>query len=466
MRFRKGILISLFLIFFLLPKIGYITEPMMDWDEGVYQTAAFYIVNGYLPYRDFFEQKPPLIYYFYALCIKIYDSFISFRIAYFLIFFFTEVFLYLISRLYLNEFFSLFSVFLFSISTSSFWASSFNGEQLFLLPLLISIYLFLKGSEEKRIYFYIAGIMAALVFFIKYNGLIIIFPIFFLKFDWKKIFRFCIGFLLTSLLVFLFLFLNSIFRDFIFDTLIFNRKYIFVPGTKIFFKYGIYSLWEVFKDTYFVLIPSFLFFFYRFGRNEYIRLIKMFMIFSLISAIVPLKFLNHYFYPLVLFSSLGTVILLCKLKDSFRIKAILILFMVVIFLFYAVPSVKRASNFSILKVEKFYPPSVVSNFLERNSSPDDRIYLWRTHFLNTYYLSKRLPFTKYFFWYLLLRKPLPPKFLSEFKRDFKKFPPKFVVVGSSNIYRDKKFPLFEKMLEKKYEKVFSYKGERVYRLKN
>ncbi len=463
MNLKKSALIFFLLLFFLVPKLGYLNEPMMDWDEGIYETAALYINNGYLPYKDFFDHKPPLIYYFFATCDFVYHSFISFRIAYFIIFFLSELFLYLILRFFLDEFLSLLSVFLFSVSTSSFWASSLNGEQIFLLPVLISIYFFLRGNIKGKSWsFFVSGIFAALVFFIKYNGLLILFPLLLLEFKKEKIWKFLSGFLIVSIFILGFMLSKSIFSNFIYDTIIFNKKYMVAISYKIFKEFGIYSLWNVFKSSFFVIIPGLFIFFIK-DDSFFVKLIKWLIIFSLFSAILPLKFLKHYFYPTLCFFSIATVIFF-KNVNILRFKKLFLTILIVLFTFISFPSLKRFSEFSYEKINRFYVPIVISNFIKENSSKKDRIFLWRSHFLNTYYLCNRLPFTKYFFWCIFLRKPLPEEFVRGFKNDFEKCAPKYIVVGKSNIYSNRKFLFIEKILLKKYRKVFSYKSESVYKL--
>src|SRR3954469_10691249 len=51
----------------------FFTEPF-EGDEGVYATIAQHMLHGALPYRDFFDHKPPLIYGWYGVSFLLFGE--------------------------------------------------------------------------------------------------------------------------------------------------------------------------------------------------------------------------------------------------------------------------------------------------------------------------------------------------------------------------------------------------------
>src|SRR5215471_11509598 len=51
----------------------FFTEPF-EGDEGAYGTIAQQMLHGYLPYRDIFDHKPPLVYVWYAVSFLIFGQ--------------------------------------------------------------------------------------------------------------------------------------------------------------------------------------------------------------------------------------------------------------------------------------------------------------------------------------------------------------------------------------------------------
>lgn len=64
------LLIICFLAFWL--RVPYLRVPVLLVDEALYGEIANVILDGGVPYKDAWEQKPPAIYYFYALIFAIF----------------------------------------------------------------------------------------------------------------------------------------------------------------------------------------------------------------------------------------------------------------------------------------------------------------------------------------------------------------------------------------------------------
>ena len=79
---RKTLLI-LFLVLILqfALRIPFLNEPL-EVDEGAYAYMGQRVLAGDVPYRDFFDHKPPVIYYINALILKTFgETIFSIRFA-------------------------------------------------------------------------------------------------------------------------------------------------------------------------------------------------------------------------------------------------------------------------------------------------------------------------------------------------------------------------------------------------
>ncbi|MCB1196421.1 glycosyltransferase family 39 protein [bacterium] len=72
---HKKLIIAVFLLssaITVLLRLPYSTVPVLIVDEALYAEIANVILDGGMPYRDAWEQKPPGVYYLYALIFKLF----------------------------------------------------------------------------------------------------------------------------------------------------------------------------------------------------------------------------------------------------------------------------------------------------------------------------------------------------------------------------------------------------------
>jgi 4-amino-4-deoxy-L-arabinose transferase-like glycosyltransferase len=158
--------LALIPILLYLPFIGMPFER----DEGVYATIAQGILDGKVPYRDLFDNKPPLVYAWYAVSFTLFgESVFAPRILAALALSLTAVLLYQQARLALPKGAAYTAAILFAISTGLPWvALHANTEAYLLLPLVASLLAFTRGMKDGKLgWFLAAGLLAGLAMMTK-----------------------------------------------------------------------------------------------------------------------------------------------------------------------------------------------------------------------------------------------------------------------------------------------------------
>ncbi|HUF53653.1 MAG TPA: glycosyltransferase family 39 protein [Dehalococcoidia bacterium] len=151
----------------LIPILLYLPFAGMPFerDEGVYATIAQGVLDGQVPYRDLFDNKPPLVYIWYAFSFTLFgESVFAPRILAAICLSLTTVALFNQARMVLPMPAARIAAALFAISTGLPWvALHANTEAYMLLPLVSSLMFFTIGMRDGRLrWFLIAGALAGL----------------------------------------------------------------------------------------------------------------------------------------------------------------------------------------------------------------------------------------------------------------------------------------------------------------
>ncbi len=139
-------------------------------DEGVYATIAQGILRGDMPYRDLFDNKPPLVFVWYAISFSLFgESVYAPRIVAAACLGVTAVLLYHQARIALPQGAAYAAAILFAISTGLPWvALHANTEAYMLLPLVGSLLAFTHGMKEEKLkWFFVAGLLVGLAMMTK-----------------------------------------------------------------------------------------------------------------------------------------------------------------------------------------------------------------------------------------------------------------------------------------------------------
>ena len=161
--FHSGALILLCL----LPVLLYLPSlnAPFERDESVYATIARGLLEGDVPYRDLFDNKPPLVFGWYALSFVVFgENDVAPRLVAALLLSLTTLALFAEARLLFSRRVAYIAAGAFALSTGlPFVALHANTEAYMLLPLVASLLAFTLGMKSGRLgWFLAAGALAAL----------------------------------------------------------------------------------------------------------------------------------------------------------------------------------------------------------------------------------------------------------------------------------------------------------------
>ncbi len=151
----------------LVPILLYL--PVMvspfERDEGVYATIAQRLLRGDVPYRDLFDNKPPIVYGWYALSFLLFgESVVAPRLVAALLLALTTFAIFGEARMLFPRRIAYLGAGAFAFATGlPFVALHANAEAYMLLPLVTSLGAFTIGMRRDRlVWFVMAGVLGAL----------------------------------------------------------------------------------------------------------------------------------------------------------------------------------------------------------------------------------------------------------------------------------------------------------------
>ena len=289
-------------------------------DEAYYLTAAEKIVDGGVQYVDTWDNKPPVLTWFYAVFVAILGDFaiIGIRI-------FTIIYVFLTALLLsqfvvdnkLMERFSLLPGFMYVVMVSVPWYSQeLNGEILMNLPIVVCMINLLKldesTRENQRRMFWVGALMG-LCFMIKYQAVLVLLGLLVAYFTLvtarvAETFSLAGGFALVLFLFLSVIYLNGALAAFWDVGVLYNLDYIFTgknPGetVDVLFNLGQYlKLWGAFTLVAFISIVNFRLSYFKNAIR--LRKIEVLILFWTISTALTIvlgggRLYLHYFYLLV-----------------------------------------------------------------------------------------------------------------------------------------------------------------------
>jgi Dolichyl-phosphate-mannose-protein mannosyltransferase len=180
--------VSLIILFAVLIRIPSLTQPLGP-DQGVLAVIGKGILNGELPYKDYWEMGSPAIFFTYALIFKTFGvSMAAIPITDIVVSMLTTFFIFLLSKRIWNVRVGYISALLFAffangvrlgmhaggdIAFGTFWYIA--QRETFMLPLIVfSIYLLVASKKEYIVSWrlILSGFMAGLTFVYKFPGIL------------------------------------------------------------------------------------------------------------------------------------------------------------------------------------------------------------------------------------------------------------------------------------------------------
>lgn len=323
-----------------------------DWvDANAFFTVGKSILSGLLPYRDFFEQKGPILYLIYMIGALIsYRSFIGIYFLEIISFTISLYYLAKIINIFLNKKYLYLILPLFTaISLSSIYFLSGGSAEEFVLPFLaISFYHFLNLLINDKInnkIIFIEGFLAGIIFLIKYTLLgfwfvfiVTIFIKHILKKEYKNAIKNCLLFLsgmfVPIIITIFFLLLNNSLKDFINDYFIINITAYTSEGT-IFdriIKAVCNLCTHLNKNKIVLFLILFGLGFFTLDKKNIVKncpILISFIIFTFGIYIGGRNYI-YYFFDIIIYIILG-LIALFKIVNHFKIKYLYLSIIVIIF---------------------------------------------------------------------------------------------------------------------------------------
>ncbi|MEM0996296.1 MAG: glycosyltransferase family 39 protein [Bacteroidota bacterium] len=291
-----------------------------EQDEAYYLVAAEKIVDGGVQYVDTWDNKPPILTWFYALFVAVFGSYaiVAIRI-------FTCLYLY-VSALLFNQFvtdnkllsrFSLLPGFLLVFLCSIPWyAQELNGEILMNLPIILAVFRFLRlqeRSSRNNTHLFVAGILLGIAFMIKYQAIVLFLGMFgaYLTIFTPRLsetFSLFSGFAMAIFVALAGIYFSGAFEAYWDIGVLYNLDYIFLgknPGESVslLFNLGQYGqLWGIFILLGLIGVVNFRLNY--FTNAIRLRKIEMLVLFWLGTALLTIvlggsRLYLHYFYLLV-----------------------------------------------------------------------------------------------------------------------------------------------------------------------
>ena len=196
----------------------------MNRDEGTYGYLGSLSVKGFIPYVDFYEMKPPVLYYLYGLGGTLF-GFSDFGLRFFglLLNLASGLLIYLILTRYIDKTYALVSSALFAMLSINLYALGFTmvAEHIVNTFVLLSFYLLIRSYDRKGLLLILlAGAAFAMAILTKQTA-ILLSPLFLLylvmqrkqKAWFLQGITFAGGALIPALLLFVFLWANNALDD-------------------------------------------------------------------------------------------------------------------------------------------------------------------------------------------------------------------------------------------------------------
>lgn len=418
------------LFIFALLRIPSLIEP--DWygDEGIYQVIGQALNSGRLLYRDIWDNKPPVLYVYYALtngdlfAIKFLS--LIFGLAAVLVFF------YLAKRLFTRNIFSVYiSTFVFAVlfGLPLLEGNIANAENFMLFPSILSLFLITKLTNKSKIILPTSiGLLLSLAFLTKIVAvfdlaafLVILFTLRFYNkpfIDVKKhavskpmeflrvmkqevviVVAFCIPIVLVSV----FFLANGAFSDFLKATLSQNVGYV---GWK---NYFLIPQGFLVLKVLLLILSVVIIFIYRKKFSVASLVIYTWLVFSIFNAFFSGRPYTHYVLVALPALCLLLGLALESKKRMFVHLGIFVLLVLLIkfnFDYYKkiIPYYINYNEFvmgrkPVIDYQKFFDRDTpvnyqLSEFIKNSTNKNDNIFL-ASNSSTVYYLSNKLPPGRY-----------------------------------------------------------------------
>ena len=395
---------SLLFLFLFITQLSLINYEIIDWDIATYMVVANDIGNGNLPYTTQWDDKGPLLYYFYYfLSFLAGDNFLIFKI-------FSDIVLFIIT---LNLYFIIKKLFpnnngrpflgsmIYLLFMSLPWATSEYSELFSLFFLSLSINMILNYfKNNKNQYLFISGILFGMSTLTNQGSGIFIFCFMFLLFLennlYRDILKFISGIALPHVLFLFIYFING--STEIYLTTLFKIPLVYTSSG---LNNSINELLVFVRELYFSNIDLFviLILLALFKISEFINYFKNrntnfskeslitigFLIGSFMFYFLSSSGYKHHLFFVFFFISLISLNLKKDIEKKILIIAIVMSFGIAMFNHFD----KSVNNLNIANLYENYPLQNVADIINNNFVEGENYSVFALDFnLISYYLDK------------------------------------------------------------------------------
>ncbi len=332
---KKFLLNSIPYVLSIILRIPSFFEPHWYTDTGIYSAIGKSLNNNGILYKTIIDNKPPLIYYLFALLEKIPISLtFEYQFLSLLSLLGSEYLLYKIVENKFNSKVAFIAIIFlaFFVGSTLFEGNLANVENFYMFFSLLSIYIVFRRNKKDRNlkYLYIAGCILGIGVLFKlpalFDGLFIILYFFYI-YKFKDFFMKSLFYGLGSLTPIFLFFIYEYFRGVLSNSLyyIFSTNFVYINYYKFNTIFGISHV--LFNLIIFIVL--FLFFYFLYKRRviqSSAVFIALWMLTDLFSVFLSGRPYLHYLIQLSVPLSVVLSYLLYKfIKSSIKIKVIIII---------------------------------------------------------------------------------------------------------------------------------------------
>ncbi len=455
------LLVLLLLIVIIRSKFNLIPY---ERDEGCYSYYGKMLLAGKIPYKDFYEQKLPGIFYFYAMMVSIFGSSVKeMHFGFMILNLLSTLLIYFSVRKLFTPIAGLISATTYAIVSLTPTLSGFTiqGEHGVALFSCLGIFLYVMAREHKKWYWYVLmGLALGTAFMVKttglfimfWGGLIILIDFFISKKEkiWKELFSnvffYCAGaFSIIGLLIFIVYTKGSI-NDMVFWVYDIPKYYVNRISYEDGVKYFGYSRDAIVQNYKFLWVHSVLALALCLIKSIDFRT-KLFVfslaILSFMTIVPGYYFYGHYWIQLIPgLAVLSGITFYCVMKlfnDSFNLKSPSIkyiylgLFGVLVFMhlnkqraYYFHPNYDLILR-QVYGTNPFPETMEIANYINSVAKPEDQLAVFGSEPELFIYTNKMSPTRHIMFSTIVAAIPEHKQFQREFVADIEKVKPKYFV---------------------------------------
>ncbi|MGE0567588.1 MAG: ArnT family glycosyltransferase [Bacteroidia bacterium] len=454
-------LLALILILVYIIRAKFISIPF-ERDEGAYAYYGQMILEGKIPYKDFYEQKLPGIFYFFAFIVSVFGSSVEeLHTGFIYINLISIILIYFAAKNLFSGYAGVISAITFAIVSLSPFLSGFTIQSEHGVALFSSLGIYLYSvfdRSNRKLVLLLFGLAMGMAFMTKTSGIFVAFSgglitlidAYYKKIGWKNILINCLiytsGIVLIGFVFMLLIYSKGSFDDMVFWVYELPKYYV----NKIPFEQGK----EYFKGSYQMITNNYKFFWYHafiavpffiFSNLEWRYKLTglIFFAFCFVTIVPGYYFYGHYWIQVIpglaILSGLSYSLITKTILNKTKIKANhLTIVYLIAFSFYVFNHLSSQKSYyfhpnydRILKTvygNNPFPESMeIAKFLNTKMKPGDQVGIIGSEPQIYIYTKSKSPTRHIFFSTIVANLPQHKEWQKEFVADMEKNKPKYFI---------------------------------------